>query len=85
MKTTLAMVLVELADKCDKRTKALLHAIDALEEMHKILGKTRRSWTDKHRLMFSICDKTLAHISTYVEEDPPLNGHDSVEKEAKAI
>jgi hypothetical protein len=61
-------IFVDLSEKCDRRTKALLKAVDALEEIRGILVKLRRK-DDKLRLLFTICDKSLDQIEMCIEEE----------------
>lgn len=70
----MADLVTDLGAKCDRRTAALMKAVDALEEMLSILVKSKRKWDDNHRHLYTICDKTLEQIETTLEVNGEPNG-----------
>lgn len=67
MNSPIAGIIADLGAKCDRRTKALLKAADALEEIRAILLKSKRK-DDKQKLLFSICNGALEQIDLFVDE-----------------
>lgn len=66
-------VYLDLSAKCDRRTKALDVALEGLGKIHSLLLKSKKRWSDKQRLMFTICDKTLDQIELF--ENGGANGN----------
>lgn len=67
----MADLVADLGDKCDRRSKELLKAIDALEEIQAILLKSRKP-IEKERLIWT-CQKALDQIDM-IEENGGRHG-----------
>ncbi len=61
-------ILIDLASKCERRTTALLKAVDALEEIRDILFKSKRRWDDRQRLLYTICNAALEQIDLFTKD-----------------
>ena len=71
VKAWMPELLAELGAKCDRRTKALIKAVDALEEIRRLisLSYSKKHMDDKHLLLLRICIEALEQIELQVEEN----------------
>ena len=75
MTSPITNIIADLGAKCDRRTKALLKAVDALEEIQTILLKSKRHWNDKQRMLYLITSGALEQIDLVVEEKIEQTNH----------
>lgn len=69
MKIAMNAIIADLSEKCDRRTKALIKAVDALEEIMRLISLNKKKIDDKHRLYFTICDEALDFIEAIAERE----------------
>jgi len=75
LKSWMPALVAELGEKCDRRNRALLKAVDALEEIMRLVSLSKKKMDDKHRLYFTICDQALEYINEVVGEHTIKTNH----------